>query len=721
MTTLEWAELYVSIGWKIFPLHSINDDGQCTCGTKDCGDAGKHPKGRRGLKDATDDLEKIREWFADESSNIGLATGEISGITVIDVDTADGKAGAASYAELIAEKGEPDTLIAQTGSGGMHLVFKYNSAVKTASNVLGPGIDSRNDGGYIVACPSRHRSGGVYSWLNWEDAELGNLPAHMAIKKDGRGRPKGDDLGRKKYTIEQVRGMLKCIPADDRDRWRAFGIILGRTFNRIDEAWALYHEWSDSWGGEKGRNHNEIMHEAFYVLSAKQSDKDATMGSIVHCAIENGWAPAMGEVPVEHFIYFAPGNSFVYRPTSAMWVAGAVNVACSPVNEAGKIVKPADWLQQNMLATSMTSDPILEGDYIKGQDCREGVLVEHKGAAIFNAYRGPSIELGDSRMAQPFLKHVAKVFPKDGDADQFLDFMAHRVQRPWEKPRFALLIAGDQGVGKDTAVEFCCPAIGSWNVSNIDPSALDSGFNEFAASVLVRVSETANMHDMNKWAFNERMKVLIAGSPDNMMINPKYGQKYSVRMHCGVILTTNHLTTGIYIPPDDRRYDVIEAATKEEMGLGTSEASREYFGELWDWFVEGGDRHVAAYLFERKLNGFSAANGQRKTDAHRSVVLLNMSADSWAVDAIDELQTPVVVRVSSILRIITKNGGNEREASAKIQNVMTRLGYSFLKNPNRADGRWVFDGKKKSAVYVKRGTSVEEINKLWPLLDSEPF
>lgn len=693
---LEAALLYAELGWKVFPLHAVDENLQCTCGVKNCTDAGKHPRNRRGLKEASIDTATLTAWFGEGSprSNIAIATGEASNITVVDVDTADGKAGAATWAELIAEKGEPDTLIAQTGSGGMHLVFKYNSAVKTAANVLGAGIDIRNDGGYIVAAPSNHRCGGHYKWLNWEEAELANLPSHMSQRKDGRGRPKKDDLGRKKYSIEQVREMLKLIPADDRDRWRAFGIILGRTFQRIDEAWHLYNEWSDSWGGQKGRSHDEIMHEAFYVLSQQTSDKDLTMGSIVHAAIENGWAPKMGEVPIENFIYFAPGNSFVYRPTASFWISEAVNSAVSPVNEEGKIIKPAEWLRMNMLATSMTKDPALDGDYVKGIDCRDGVQIAQGGAAVFNCYRGPTIEPGDAKLAQPFLKHVRTVFNKDGDADQFLDYMAHRVQHPSVKPRFALMIAGDQGVGKDTAVEMCCSAIGAWNVANIEPTDLDTSFNEYASAVLVRVSEAANLHDMSKWAFNERMKVLIAGTPDNLTINPKYGQKFSVRLHCGVIITTNHMLSGIHIPNDDRRYDVIESATKSEMGLGNDAETREYFSELWEWFVaSGGDRHVAALLLERDISKFSPANGQRKTEAHRLVVGSNLVADHWVIDAIDELGEPVAFRSDVMLSILTKDGGTAKEYSGKMQTALIRQGYYPKRNPARKDGRWAHEGK----------------------------
>lgn len=699
---IEIAKLCAQRGWRVFPLHGIDASGQCTCGRPACTDAGKHPMTKNGLKDASSVLAKIEELFAgqDQRCNIGVVTGKVSGITVIDIDVGSGKLGAESWAALIEEQGEPRTLMAKTGSGGMHVYFKYNSALKTGSNRLGKGLDVRNDGGYVVVPPSRHRSGGAYEWMN--DSQLEDLPSYLLeAKVDGRGR-KNKEVSHK-YSTDQLREMLSHISQEDRDTWRNVGVILGREFNRSDEAWSMYVEWSEKWGGKKGRNHDEIMHEAFYEISQdRTSGKNLSLGTLVHLAIGSGWAPKDGVVPLQNFIYFAPGNNFIYRPVASSWIKEAVDCAVGKVNDGGVLMTASNWLKANMLATSMTKSPALMGDYIKGFDCREGELIVEIGSAVFNSYRRPNIELGDAKQARPFLDHVNSVFRKERDADQFLDYMAHRVQHPEEKPRFALLIAGDQGVGKDTAVEFCVPALGAWNVANIEPHVLDSSFNEYAASTLVRVSEAANLQDMSKWAFNERMKVLIAGSPDHASINPKYGHKYSVKLHCGVIVTTNHLLTGIYIPPDDRRYDVIECATKLEMGLRHEGDVKEYFVALWKWFNSGGDCHVAAFLHQRDVSNFSAANGQRKTSAHNSVVRSSLASDNWIVDALDELGDPEVVRSDAITGVLIRNGAQEKEYATRLQSALLRQGYTVYHNPLRKDGRWRF-GKKLVTVYAKIG------------------
>ena len=103
------ALAYTARGWLVFPLHTIVQ-GECTCGLAGCPDAGKHPRTPNGVKDASRDEVLLRGWFGDGAppSNIGIATGERSGLTVVDIDMGTGKFGAESWAAIVAEGGEPD-------------------------------------------------------------------------------------------------------------------------------------------------------------------------------------------------------------------------------------------------------------------------------------------------------------------------------------------------------------------------------------------------------------------------------------------------------------------------------------------------------------------------------------------------------------------------------------------------------------------------------------
>jgi hypothetical protein len=141
------ALAYAEQGWAVFPCK------------------GKRPLTQHGCKDATTDPMAIRQlWQQFLLPNIGLATGKPSGIWVLDVD---GEAGEATLATLEAQHGElPRTVMARTGGGGRHVLFRYHrEPIKNRAGDIGLGLDVRATGGYIIAPPSIHPDTGmVYEW-----------------------------------------------------------------------------------------------------------------------------------------------------------------------------------------------------------------------------------------------------------------------------------------------------------------------------------------------------------------------------------------------------------------------------------------------------------------------------------------------------------------------------------------------------------------------------
>jgi len=156
------ALAYAEHGWAVFPLYAAVD-GVCNCWKaaqgKDCGrDSGKHPRnGEGGFLRATTDPEKIRDWWGMwPVCNIGIATGKVSGITVVDIDPYNGGM------DTVRDKGLvfPKTAQVLTQRDGFHLYYAYKGKAKGA---MGKGIDVKSDGGYVVAPPSVGAFG-VYVW-----------------------------------------------------------------------------------------------------------------------------------------------------------------------------------------------------------------------------------------------------------------------------------------------------------------------------------------------------------------------------------------------------------------------------------------------------------------------------------------------------------------------------------------------------------------------------
>jgi len=146
---------YAAAGWRVFPC------------------AAKVPRTRNGCKDATADPAVITGWWDMwPGADIGVATGD--GLLVLDVD---GEPGADTLHELERAHGElPATAHAITG-GGEHYYFTTTAPIRNSAGKLGPGLDVRGDGGYVVAPPSSHLSGRRYEWDQAPDeAEVAPLP-----------------------------------------------------------------------------------------------------------------------------------------------------------------------------------------------------------------------------------------------------------------------------------------------------------------------------------------------------------------------------------------------------------------------------------------------------------------------------------------------------------------------------------------------------------------
>jgi hypothetical protein len=115
----------------------------------------KRPATKHGFKDATSDIATLESWWMQNPNfNVAIQTGiELDGrlLVVVDIDSRNG--GYATKANLEASNGRlPDTVRVITGGGGEHLYFVCRPDV-TLKAKLGPGIDIKWRGGYVVTPP----------------------------------------------------------------------------------------------------------------------------------------------------------------------------------------------------------------------------------------------------------------------------------------------------------------------------------------------------------------------------------------------------------------------------------------------------------------------------------------------------------------------------------------------------------------------------------------
>lgn len=233
---LEQALFYASLGWHVLPLHSPQPDGACSCPNPDCDHVGKHPKIKEWQHNATTDEKIIREWWNEwPDANIGIQTGEKSGLVVLDFDIVKG--GDKSLKLLIRMSGELTDYVACKTGGGYHLYFAHSGARLRNKQALLPGFDLRGDGGYVVAPPSLHKSGKKYCWEPNRHPEGRTLPQmpESLINFINTPLPSGKTGGIEKTKEGSRNAWLFRIAAAMRGKGMEYDAILERV-KKINES-----------------------------------------------------------------------------------------------------------------------------------------------------------------------------------------------------------------------------------------------------------------------------------------------------------------------------------------------------------------------------------------------------------------------------------------------------------------------------------------------------
>jgi Family of unknown function (DUF5906) len=397
-----------------------------------------------------------------------------------------------------------------------------------------------------------------------------------------------------------------------------------------------------------------------------------------------------GIICLDDFYAYMPTHRYIFAPCRQLWPARSVNARLGFVEG----VPASVWLAENRHVEQMTwvpGQPMLIEDRL----ISEGGWIVKPGCRIFNLYRPPNIRLGDSKGIAPWLDHLHRIYPDD--VEHIIRWLAHRVQRPAEKINHVLLLGGSQGIGKDTLLEPVKYTIGPWNFAEVSPTHMFGRFNGFVRSVILRISEARDLGDVNRFAFYEHMKIYSAAPPDVLRCDEKNLREYSVPNVCGVIITTNHKTDGIYLPADDRRHYVAWSdATKEDF-------TPDYWNSLYRWYEDEGYRNVAAYLTQVDLAGFNAKAPPRTTAAFHAIVNANRAPeDAELADALDEIANGGrwVPAVTIPMLVAAARGDFEiwlqdRKNRRVIPYRLEGAGYVQVGNDAAKDGLWKINGKRQ--------------------------
>lgn len=270
--TLEAALEFAGRGWPVLPVHTMLNDGRCSCLKPDCPWPGKHPTTRHGYKDATTNRDILKAWFSENERNIGIATGDSFCALDIDENTASAWA-VASYIT----GGIPYTLSART-QRGYHFYFICEcEGMRVPTKVLSvaPKIELVGAGKYVIVPPSQFKR-----WLNLTEPKpiperILKLPAIRERRSKIATIVRGVGEGRRNVSACTMAGkLLGCFPEKD---WHS--------------AWVLLQAWNEKNGPPLSKNE---LKRVFSSISGRernrrnrQTSKEAQFARALAVALEH--------------------------------------------------------------------------------------------------------------------------------------------------------------------------------------------------------------------------------------------------------------------------------------------------------------------------------------------------------------------------------------------------------------------------------------------------
>lgn len=555
---------------------------------------------------ATRDAEQITKWWTSRDYNIGIATssfGDDGALVVVDVDNKGGKNGDAALLELELQGFElPMSLEQSTPSGGRHIIYATERALKQGVDVLGPGLDIRSRGGFIVG-PGSEIDGKLYQQINghgaltaapaWLVDRLGSapvmehsapvlLPGVDAARALARGRtwlqsaaaPVGAQ-GNRNHTAFAIAAKLKDFGCDE-DTARELMAAEWACEPPLDAA-ELEHVTQSAF--RYGREPAGIAapEAVFGKVEANDNDEDDEHP----CAKFNA----------EYAFTAEGGGHVIWETTDA---AGGYKLVHMDI-PTFHAKHAAEKLQLGDKSHPITKVWISW----EGRRSYDGFVFEPErqvDARWFNMWRGFAVQpaaTAEHPMVERFLEHARDNICGGSPTltKWLLGYFAHMVQKPWEKPLTALVFKGNKGTGKNALIERVGKLFGPHFLVTSKRRYLTSQFNGHFENNLCLVLDEAF------WSGDKEsegiLKDLITGN--HHVIEHKNKTPYTIKNLTRVVIIGNE----DWIVPttaDERRFAVFN------VGDGRRQ-DRKYFHELRVGLdEEGGAAHLLRFLLDFDLS-----------------------------------------------------------------------------------------------------------------------
>lgn len=518
-------------------------------------------------------------------------------------------------------------------------------------------IELFGTGKQVAIPPSIHPDTGLpYRWestFDFDNLDLGIGPTVTSdriaalveadepssdLSDDERAQPLG-------LSDDEIKRILWLIPTetycDDRDGWLAVGMALhhetgGST--RGFELWCDFASRSDKfdkkdqrrvWRSFKGKARPLRM--STLVSAARTAERDAMIGNLddefddlgpEEGVIESQFDDLLGGTAltlpitkreqklntqkVEAELGVVPKKVQRLNRKHAVASINGKTVIITEGNDGSTAYgTPYDlhsWYENDRIDTERSTEPVSKWwmrqkgrrQYVNGIVFAPGEEVE----GAYNHWRGFAVEPDPHASCDLFLDHL-RIIVCAGDEVAYrwvVRWLAHMIQKPWEKPGTALVLCGKKGTGKDTVGDYVGSLFPRNHVKISNQEHLIGRFNAHQEKALLLQMEEGY------WAGNRSaegpLKSLITN--DYVTIEPKGLNAFQVKSVLRLLLTSNE---GWVIPAtgDERRFCVLNVSDARMQDHG-------YFKALRHERDNGGRGALLHYLQNVDLTDFDVTN-----------------------------------------------------------------------------------------------------------------
>lgn len=580
---------------------------------------------------ASSNARTMDKWFNPvmgkyRGHNIGIATGHVDGIFVIDADVKKGVNGIDQLHELEDRYGKiPPHPIQHTPGGGEHHIFLWSNGLVSGTSKLDTGIDTRggkhdSSGGHIVVWPSIVNRK-MYTWVEGgsvgraPDWVLGQLGVHsrgvlpnqiMAIAMEGAspigsGKPRGNEEVTEQeqeqvMPVGKIKELLSYIDPNNLsyDEWLHVGQSIHSQYPNVTGLMV----W-DVWSKDGDRYDYKECRQRWGGFDPNGSIR---LGTLIHMAKQNGFRTKT-DIIEEDVV------DRLNKTHSVVVVGGKIRIL---VEKDTKDLEPwmttYDLLSKEDFKTSMSNrlhpalttqgKPTMRSEaeiWLTSEERREyprgiGFFPGSKApTGVFNTWPGWTIqpEPGDCDL---FIEYIWEVICDRDDklAAWVIDWMADIIQDPGDPKGTALVMRGEEGTGKGTLYQWISPLMGQSAIQLIDESHLTGQFNAHMLDCILLFADEIT------WGGNKKGAGKLKG-----LVTEKYvlGERKGIdavkyKNHVRLLISSNSdwvIPAGI----SSRRWCVLDVPK-------TRKGDREYFNRVYRE-IKNSLPHLMYFLLNRKI------------------------------------------------------------------------------------------------------------------------